>query len=93
MPPKVSGRFIMILMILIYILSHHGFVGNRSPLNLILFFFFVFCLFRAASTAYGGCQARGLIGTVATGLRHSHSNVGSKSCLQPTSQLTATLDP
>ena len=35
----------------------------------ILFIFFLFlslCLFRAISTAYGGFQARGLIGTVAT---------------------------
>ena len=47
--------------------------------ELILFFFF--CLFRAAPTAYGGSQARGLIGAVAAGLRHSHSNTGSKPCL------------
>ena len=31
----------------------------------ILFLFFVFCLFRAAPVAYGGSQARGLIGAVA----------------------------
>jgi len=31
--------------------------------------FFVF--FRAAPTAYGGSQARGLIGAIAAGLRHS----------------------
>ena len=37
--------------------------------------------------AYGGSQARGGIGAVATGLRHSHSNSGSKLCLQPTPQL------
>ena len=35
-------------------------------------FFFVFCPFRAAPTAYGGSQARSQIGAVATG--HSHSN-------------------
>ena len=28
--------------------------------------------------AYGGSQARGLIGAVAAGLHHSHSNVGSE---------------
>ena len=63
-------------------------------------FFFVFCLFVvvvvaiswAAPTAYGGSQARGLIGAVATGLRQSHSNAGSEQRLQPTPQLTATPD-
>ena len=34
-------------------------------------FFFVFCLFRVTPTAYGGSQARGQIGAVAVGLRHS----------------------
>ena len=42
--------------------------------------------------AYGGSQARGLIGVVATGLDQSHSNARSKLGLQPTSQLMATLD-
>ena len=42
---------------------------------------------------YGGSQARGLIGAVATGLCHSHSNAGSKPSLQPTPVLTAILDP
>jgi len=40
------------------------------------FFFFVFS--RVAPTAYGGSQARGLIGAVAASLRQSHSNAGSK---------------
>ena len=35
----------------------------------ILFFFFG--VFRAASMAYGSSQARGQIGAVAAGLRHS----------------------
>ena len=48
---------------------------------------------RAAPTAYGGSQARGLIGAVAAGLHQSHSNTGSELRLQPTPQLTATLDP
>ena len=67
-------------------------------------FFFVFCLFVvvvvvvvvaiswAAPAAYGGSQARGLIGAVAASLRQSHSNAGSKLRLQPTPQLTATPD-
>ena len=42
--------------------------------------------------AYGGSQARDLIGAVATGLRQSHSNAGSEPRLQPTPQLTATPD-
>ena len=57
---------------------------------------FCCCLFafsRAAPTAYGGSQARGQIGAMAAGLCQSHSNVGSKPHLQPTPQLTATLDP
>ena len=61
----------------------------------ILFYFtllLLYCLF-AISWAYGGSQARGLIGAVAAGLRQSHSNVGSEPRLQPTPQLTATPDP
>ena len=47
----------------------------------------------AAPAAYGGSQARGLIGAVATGLRQSHSSAGSEPRLQPTPQLTAAPDP
>ena len=54
---------------------------------------FVFCLFRAVPSAYGGSQARGRIEAVAAGPHHSHSNMGSKLHLQPTPQLTATPDP
>ena len=46
----------------------------------------------AAPAAYGGSQARGRIGAVATGLRQSHSNAGSEPRLQPTPQLMATPD-
>ena len=56
-------------------------------------FFFFLLLFRAAPEAYGGSQARGRNGVRAAGLCHSHSNMGSKLCLQPTPQLTATSDP
>ena len=48
------------------------------------FFFLSFCLFafsRVAPVTYGGSQARGQIGVIATGLRHSHSNTGSEPCL------------
>ena len=54
---------------------------------IIYLFIFVFCLFRAAPAAYGGSQARGLIGAVAAGHSHSHSNAGSEPRLQPTPQL------
>ena len=61
-----------------------------------LFFFFFFCLFFALSwaapSAYGGAQARGLIGAVAAGLHQGHSNVGSEPSVQPIPQFTATLD-
>ena len=43
--------------------------------------------------ACGSSQARGRIGAIVTGLRQSHSNVGSELRLQPTPQLTATPDP
>ena len=66
---------------------------ERGNFKFCLVFFFFFCLFRAASVAYGGSQARGRIGTVAAGLHHSHSSAGSKPHLQPTPQLTATPEP
>ena len=62
-------------------------------LGLQLIFFFFFCLFRAASVAYGGSQARDLIGAVAAGLCHSHTNARCEPCLQPTPQLMASPDP
>ena len=52
-----------------------------------LFFFLPFL--GQLSTAYGGSQARGLIGAVAAGLHQSHSNSGSKPRLQPTPQFMA----
>ena len=53
----------------------------------------LFVCFRATSAACGGSQARGLIGPVASGLYHSHSNTRSEPCQQPTPQLMAMLDP
>ena len=70
-----------------------------SRVSLLFSFFLSFsflCLFvfsRAALAAYGGSQARGLIGAVAAGLTQSHSNVGSEPRLRRTPQLTATPDP
>ena len=75
------------------IITHPNFL---FPLRVIfpfgIFFFFFFFSF-AAPVAYGGSQARVRIGTVVAGLRHSHSNMGSEPCLQPTPQLTAMPDP
>ena len=56
------------------------------------YYFFVFCIFRATPMAYGGFQARGLIGATAAGLCQSHSNGRSEQCLRPTPQLMAMLD-
>ena len=64
----------------------------RKVLFLLLAFFCLFALSRAASAAYGGSQARGQIGAVATGLCQSHSNVGSELHLRPTPQLMAMPD-
>ena len=55
--------------------------------------FLVFVISRAPPAAYGGSQARGLIRVVAASLCQSHSNTGSKPCLQPTPQLKAMPDP
>ena len=56
-------------------------------------FYFFFWLFRATPVAYGDFQGRGLIGAVAAGLHHSHSNAGLELCLRPTPQVMAMLDP
>ena len=57
------------------------------------FFFFVFCLFRAAPMTYGGSQARGSNRAIAASIHHSHSNATSELRLQPTPQLMAMPDP
>ena len=44
----------------------------------ILFFFFIFCFFRAIPVAYGGSQARGPIRAVSASLHYSHSNARSQ---------------
>ena len=57
----------------------------------IIFFFCLFVFSRAILAAYGGSQARGLIGATAAGLHHS--NAGSELHLRPTPQLTTMLGP
>ena len=58
------------------------FVDGNSVVNFFLFFFFLFFVFLLflgpLPVAYGGFQARGPIGAVATGLHQSHSNAGSE---------------
>ena len=81
-PPKTTMQIICVLS-----------YGVVSKIYLFFFFFGLFAFSRAAPMAHGGSQDRGLIGAVDAGLCHSHSNAGSEQCLQPTPQLTATLDP
>ena len=53
----------------------------------IYLFIYLFCLFAISwvtPAAYGGSQARGLIGAVAPSLRQSHSIAGSEPRLRPT---------
>ena len=76
----------------------------KIKLYLIFFFFFLIFLFlfsffffpaffRVALAAYGGSQARDLMGATAAGLHHSHSKARSELGLQPILQLTATPGP
>ena len=58
----------------------------------IFSYLFVFC-FLGLHMAYGSSHARDQIVAVAVDLHHSHSNMGSALCLQPTQQLTATWYP
>ena len=56
---------------------------------LIIYIYIFFLLSRATPAAYGGSQARDLIGVVAAGLHQSHSNARSETSLPPTPQLLA----
>ena len=49
--------------------------------GMFIFIFYFFAFSRAIPVAYGASQPRGLIGAVATSLRHSHSNAVSELCL------------
>ena len=60
---------------------------------LFLYILFIYFVFRAAPAAYGGSQARGPIGAVATSLHHSHNSARSEQGLRSAPQLTALLDP
>jgi len=95
-PPVVASVYIQTSTLIYTVVSvrqesHRILLPQRDN---SLFFFFVFLPFLGLlPAAHGGSQARGLIGTVAIGLHHSHSNAGSEPYPIPTPQLTATLDP
>ena len=76
----MNGAFFLFIYLFIYLFYF-----------IIIIIFFLLSLW-AAPTAYGGSQARGRIGTVATGLCQSHSNAGFEPRLQSTPQLMATPD-
>ena len=88
-PPEPQQRQCQIL----NLLSHQGipcmYISSlhlETALYIALipfFFFFFFGLYRVALMAYGGSQARGLIGSVATSLCQSHSNMGSSCVCDP----------
>jgi len=60
---------------------------------LFIYLFIYFFVFKATPVAYGGSQARGLIGATAASLCHRHSHAGTELSLRPTTQLMATPDP
>ena len=66
-----------------------GICGGKKIFFLVFFFVFL----GLQLVAYGGSQAMRLIGAVAPGLQHDHSNARSNPSLRPIPQLTATLDP
>ena len=69
-------------------------LASKERAFCVLSFFLFFLSFLGPRPwQYRGSQARGPIRAVANGLRQSHSNAGSKPCLQPTPQLRATPDP
>ena len=77
------------LVVYIIIMFTRG--GGNWSINILFLFCFVL-FFRTVLTTYGSSQARGRIRAAAAGPPPSHSNSGSKPCLQPTPQLTAMPD-
>ena len=70
------------MVILCFLSGSTIYISNSAVfqfLHILTSSFFFFCLFRATPAACGSPQAQGRMGTVAAGLHHSHSNMGSKS--------------
>ena len=63
--------------------SRHGAAVTKTDKSGLFVCFCKFAFSWAVPAAYGGSQARGRSGAVATGVHQSHSNAGSESCLQP----------
>ena len=79
------GRITFYSIFLVLIFEYfHMYINPSNEHTWFYLFIYLFCLFRAAPTAHGGSQARGLIRAVAAGLHHSHHNVRSEPCLRPT---------
>ena len=55
--------------------------GRAGIYLFVCLFIYLFCLFRAASSAHGASLARGLIGAIPAGLHHNHSNARSEPLL------------
>ena len=58
-----------------------GYDSREAPKSSVIKITFFFFLFRAEPAAYGSSQVRGQIGAAAASLHHSHSNMGSETCL------------
>ena len=63
---------------------------DKVKANLEILFYFIFLLFRAALKAYGSSQARGRMGSVATGLHQQPQQHGIRATSVTTPQLMAT---
>ena len=61
--------------------KHFALFASPHFLFIYLFIYLFICLFRAAPSAYGSSQARGLIGDKAAGLCHSTGNARSEPSL------------
>ena len=64
-----------------FVIKQESFLTEKfifKGVTTFVFHFFIFGLFffRVVPEAFGGSQARGLIGAVAASLYHSHSNMG-----------------
>ena len=91
---NIIAQSFLFLFIFSILKSLFWFIYESINFLFLLMYLFIFCFFfRATPTAYGGSQARGPIGAVATNLRHSHSNARFEPHLRPTPQLMAMLDP